>query len=141
MDISAIDKDYYLNSAASSKTSKLSGSLKNKDMSNATDEELMDVCKQFEAYFVEQVLKQAKETFTQGTSLDGGSYSTLTDFYKDSLMQEYASTITDKEDLGLAKTLYEQMKRNYSPSDIPLADKTDDTSAKEAVSTSLSEEE
>ena len=88
---------------------------------------------------MEQVLKQAKNTFTQGTSLDSGSYSTLTDYYKDNLMQEYASTITEKEDLGLAKVLYEQMKRNYSTSDIPLAQ--DDTSAKEAVSAALELEE
>ena len=97
------------------------------------------MCKQFEAYFVEQVLKQAKDTFTSGTPLDSGSYSTLTDYYKDNLMQEYASTITEKEDLGLAKVLYEQMKRNYSTSDIPLAQ--DDTSAKEAVSAALESEE
>ena len=140
MDISALQTDYYLNSASNSKANKLSGSLKTKDYSGSTDEELMDVCKQFEAYFVEQVLKQAKDTFTSGTPLDSGSYSTLTDYYKDNLMQEYASTITEKEDLGLAKVLYEQMKRNYSTSDIPLAQ--DDTSAKEAVSTAeLSEEE
>ena len=139
MDISALQSDLYLNNASSAKAQKLSGSLKNKDYAGSTDEELMDVCKQFEAYFVEQVLKQAKDTFTQGTTLDSGSYSTLTDYYNDNLMQEYASTITEKEDLGLAKVLYEQMKRNYSTSDIPLAQ--DDTSAKEAVSAALESEE
>lgn len=138
MDISSLQTDYYLNSASNANTSKLSGSLKNKDYSGATDDELMDVCKQFEAYFVEQVLKQAKDAFTSGTSLDSGSYSTLTDYYKDNLMQEYASTITEQQDFGLAKVLYEQMKRNYSASDIPTVQ--DDTSAKEAVSTAQESE-
>lgn len=122
MDISSLNLDYYANRASDAKASKLSSSLTTKDMSKADDEELMAACKQFESYFVEQVLKQAMETFTSGTDLDQGSYSNLTDFYKEQLMSEYAGKITDQQDLGLAKTLYEQMKRNYSPSDIPSAE-------------------
>lgn len=32
------------------------------DFSSASDEELMSVCKQFEAYFIEQVLKEVQKT-------------------------------------------------------------------------------
>ncbi|MDO4965605.1 MAG: rod-binding protein [Lachnospiraceae bacterium] len=141
MDISSLNAEYYANQAKNAKSSKLSGNLKNADLSGATDEELMDVCKQFESYFVEQVLKQAMDTFTEGDVTESGSLSTLTNYFKDGLMTEYAEKITDQQDLGLAKTLYEQMKRNYSPDDIKKAEvEADDTSAKEAVSTAMNEE-
>ena len=44
--------------------------------------------------------------------LDSGTNSTLVDYYKDNLIKEYASQTTEQEGLGLAKMLYEQMKRN-----------------------------
>jgi len=146
MDISSIYTDYVQQEATNANNKKISNSLKNADLSGATDEELMDVCKQFESYFVEQVLKQAMNTFTEGDQYSSGSMSTLTSYFKDSLMQEYAEKVTDQQNLGLAQTLYEQMKRNYSPSVIPQADSTegeevseDNTSAVEVVSTTLNE--
>ena len=36
----------------------------------------------------------------------------LVDYYKDNLVKEYAAEATEKESLGLAQMLYEQMKRN-----------------------------
>lgn len=115
MDIGSLYTDYYANTASNSSTSRLS-STASKDLSGATDEELMEVCKDFESYFVEQVLKQAMETFTEGDDTSSGAMSTLQGYYKDSLMKEYAAKITENQDMGLAKTLYEQMKRNYSTS-------------------------
>lgn len=114
MDIASLNADYYTNQASQAKNKQLSNSIKDKDLSGATDEELMKVCKQFESYFVEQVLKQAMETFAKETvESESGAMSTLKSYYKDSLVTEYASKMTDKSDFGLAKTLYEQMKRNY----------------------------
>lgn len=121
MDINSLYTDIYSKEAGNAKTNKLSNSIKNKDLSGATDEELMDVCKQFESYFVEQVLKQAMNTFTEGESTESGAMATLTSYHKDNLMTKYAEQITEKQNLGLAKTLYEQMKRNLSPDIIPKA--------------------
>lgn len=115
MDITSLYNDLYSKEAGNAKNKQLASSVKNKDFSNASDEELMGVCKQFESYFVEQVLKQSMSTFTQGDLTDSGAMATLTSYYKDNLMTEYANKITDREDLGLAKMLYEQMKRNISP--------------------------
>ncbi len=84
---------------------------KGSGISSAEDEKLMDACKQFESYFVEQMFKQMMKTVPEDP-LDQGSNSMLVDYYKDNLVKEYASTATDREDLGLAKMLYEQMKRN-----------------------------
>lgn len=152
MDIGSLYTDYYSKQISNAKSDRLSSSLKGKDMSGSTDEELMEVCKDFESYFVEQVLKQAMETFTTGDEMSSGSMSTLQGYYKDNLIKEYASKITENQDMGLAKTLYDQMKRNYSPdsiqpselkeqSAVEAAGKEDTSSAVEVASTVLSEDE
>ena len=114
MDIGSLYTDYYANQASDAKSNRLKGSLSNKDMSGASDEELMKVCKDFESYFVEQVLKQAVEVFTSGDEASSGSMSTLQSYYRDGLVKEYAEKVTENQEFGLAKTLYEQMKRNYA---------------------------
>ena len=109
--ISSIYNEYIANTAtnASSSASKISSDT---DYSNATDEELMDVCKQFEAYFLEQVFKQMTNTL-EGDEYSSSSTSTLVDYFKDEMIQEIASESTEQNSLGLAQMLYEQMKRNY----------------------------
>ena len=76
----------------------------------ATDEELMDACKEFEAYFMEQVMKEMIKT----TKLDGEdeSSNTMVDYFKDTAIADLAKESTDQNSLGLAQMLYEQMKRN-----------------------------
>ncbi len=79
----------------------------------SADDELMDACKQFEAYFVEQMFKEMRKTVPVN-ALDSGSNAQLVDYFKDNLTQEYAKEATERNSLGLAQMLYEQMKRNYS---------------------------
>lgn len=84
------------------------------DFSTATDEELMDACKEFETYLIEQVLKQVEKTskiFSDDGDESGGA---LVDYFMDSTMQKIAGDITDNQGLGIAQTLYESMKRQYS---------------------------
>ncbi|MDD6201497.1 MAG: rod-binding protein [Lachnospiraceae bacterium] len=82
------------------------------DYTNATDEELMDACKQFEAYFLEQMFKEMGKTVMKSESSDAPT-SNLVDFFKDNALQELATQSTETNSLGLAQMLYEQMKRNY----------------------------
>ncbi len=83
------------------------------DMSEATDEELMDACKQFEAYFIEQVYKSMQKMVPDNDdSVDATSQ--LKDYYEDALLSQYAETTANQGKLGIAEKLYEQMKRNYS---------------------------
>lgn len=84
-----------------------------KDFSKATDEELMEACKQFEAYFVEQMMKEMWKT-VKLTESDSASMNTLTDYFKDELISETAKQAVETNSTGLAQTLYEQMKRNYN---------------------------
>jgi len=94
---------------------KLKETVNNADYSEASDEELLDVCKQFESYFLEQVFKEMQKTvdcFKDENS--SSSNSNLVDFFKDSAIQSLAATSTENQGLGLAQMMYEQMKRNYN---------------------------
>lgn len=113
MDISGINNgyiDYLSNSAKTDSADKMQSSL-NADYKNATDDELMDVCKQFEAYFLEQVFKEMKKTVPDISGATGANKN-LMDFYSDKMIQDMAAESTERNGLGLAQMLYEQMKRN-----------------------------
>lgn len=113
MDIGNITSSYLdaYTSQATQSADKLEGQLKT-DYSKATDKELMDACKQFEAYFVEQMFKEMMKTIPESET--SSSYtSNLMNYYKDNMVQEIASSSTEQGGLGLAQMLYEQMKRNY----------------------------
>ncbi len=97
--------------AAALNTSDKAGKLEAKlsgDLDNSTDKELMDVCKSFESYFVEQLFKEMKKT-VPASDLDNNEYM---NYFGDMLYQEYADDVTESGDLGIARTLYESMKRN-----------------------------
>lgn len=113
MDIGGINNgyiDYLSNTAKTGSADKMQNSLK-ADYKNATDDELMDVCKQFEAYFVEQVFKEMRKTVPDISGATGANKN-LMDFYYDNMIQKMAAESTERNSLGLAQTLYEQMKRN-----------------------------
>ncbi len=114
MDISNITSmysDVYAN-ATNQAASKLQSKIDGADYSKATDEELMDACKQFEAYFVEQMYKGMLKTIPKSEE-SSGSIGTMMDYYEDQMVQQLAEQTTEQSGLGLAQMLYEQMKRNY----------------------------
>lgn len=112
MDINNIASAYQeaYSSASTQSASQLQQKL-GTDYSKATDDELMDACKQFEAYFLEQVFKEMVKTIP--SEEESGSTSSMVDFYKDQMIQNIATESTERNSLGLAQTLYEQMRRNY----------------------------
>lgn len=115
MDISNITSmysDVYAN-ATNQAAAKLQNKIDGADYSKATDEELMDACKQFEAYFVEQMYKGMLKTIPKSED-SSGSIGTMKDYYEEQMVQKLAEQTTEQTGLGLAQMLYEQMKRNYS---------------------------
>lgn len=85
--------------------------LESTDYSQSTEDELLDACKEFEAYFVEQAFKAMKKMVPEN---EEGSSSDYMDYFGDTLIQEYAKSATEQGDgFGIANMLYEQMKRNY----------------------------
>ena len=91
--------------------SKLKETVNNSDYSEASDEELMDVCKQFESYFLEQMYKEMFKTI--GSEEGDGPLSSLVDYFKDGAIQSLASQTTEQTGGPRAQQQYEQMKRKY----------------------------
>ena len=113
--ISCMYNDIASNASAQS-AAKLKDQLNNRDYKNATKDELMDACKEFEAYFLEQMYKSMIKTIPQSEGMSS-SNMTMMDYYKDQMVQNIAKETTDQNDMGLARMLYEQMCRNYGLSD------------------------
>lgn len=117
MDIGSINSmnkmytDYLANSASSKKAERMA-QLAEQGYANASDDELMEVCKEFEAYFLEQVFKQMQKTVPE-SEFSSSSTAALVDYFKDNAIQKLAAQATEQNTLGLAQMMYEQMKRNY----------------------------
>lgn len=116
-DVTAMYGNMYTN-AANQTASKLQNQLSGKDYSKVSEDELMSACKQFEAYFIEQMYKGMLKTIPQNE--DTSNYtSTVMDFYKDQMVQSIAEETSSQGGFGLAQMLYEQMKRNYGIAEAP----------------------
>lgn len=112
MDIGSLYSDYLTSTA--SKASNLEKSLKG-DTLRKSDDELLDVCKEFEAYFYEQVFKNMEKAMVPSNENQDNANGTLVDYYKEKLIGEYSKSVVDQSEAGgnsLAMQLYEQMKRN-----------------------------
>ena len=95
---------------SSNNANNIKNKLENTDYTTSTDDELLDACKEFESYFVEQVFKALQKMVPENEESD----SKYMDMFGDTLIQEYAKSATNQGDgFGIANMLYEQMKRNY----------------------------
>ena len=100
------------NMAATNQANSLPNSL-NSISSDTSEDELMQVCKDFESYFVEEVLKEIKESLMDDDEEDS-STSTMTDYYMDNVIEQVADQVVDEVGTSFTQQLYEQMKRNYN---------------------------
>ena len=115
-----------------SKAIGLQNKLTGLDEANSTDEEIMEVCKEFEAYLVEKVFDRMKDAMTDSEEEEGDYLS----YFGDMMYQEYAKQIAENGELGLAQQLYESMKKNTVS---PIRESLQNTAATEAVSTVVNE--
>ena len=102
-DISSLKTDEFA-------SEKLQSKLKDADSTSSTDDQLMDACKQFESYFMEQVFKEMEKTIPE-TEYTSQATSSMVDYAKQNWIQQIAKESTESNPVGLAQTLYEQMKR------------------------------
>ena len=118
MDFLSINNNYYNglmeNTATGMTTKKLTDSVK-KAESTTDDEELMKACKSFEAYMVEQVMAKMEE-ISHIEGVDSKEDNEYLSMFKDSFIKDKAELLTENTDLGIAKMLYESMKRNTTTS-------------------------
>ncbi|MBQ1896556.1 MAG: rod-binding protein [Lachnospiraceae bacterium] len=115
MDISNISSltDYYTSVTGEAGATELARSLSGRAENASTDDELMDVCKQFESYMLEQVFKHMDKTVMRNNDGKDASTENLVDYFRSQSIQELASQSTEKQGLGIAQQLYEQLRRNY----------------------------
>lgn len=99
----------YSQTAASATSSTLQSSLGTVN-DESSDDQLMSVCKDFEAYFVQKIIESAKSTISESEE-DEGEYMK---YFGDIQNQQYAETITDNGGIGLAQQLYDSMKTTYN---------------------------
>lgn len=92
---------------------KLEQNINSKDYQTASSDELMEACKEFEAYFVEQVIKSMEKMIPKDEDEENSSASSYLENFSDLLTREMAGAVTEQNDFGIAQMLYEQMKRNY----------------------------
>lgn len=74
-----------------------------------TDDEMMEACKEFEAYMLEQIYKGMEKTILRADE-EENDYE---QYFGDLRTQELAKQATEQGGIGLAQELYEAMKRNY----------------------------
>ena len=94
----------YTSSINTTNAKELEGKLSNISIEN--DDEIMEVCKSFESYFIEQVFKALKKTVPESET-NSGEYL---DLFGDKLYEEYAAMATESQGFGIAKMLYDSMK-------------------------------
>lgn len=101
-------------SASTQSGNKLTSSL-NSLSTDATEEELKEVINDFTSYFVEQVIKEMKDTFTLKEEEESDStMSQYEDLYMDKAIELVADEVVEQVGSGYTQELYEAMKRNYN---------------------------
>jgi len=112
IDPSSYYSDYYAN-ASNASADALENTL-GKVGQKATEEELMNACKEFEAYFIEQMYKGMEKTIMKAEEDESSNANQYLNFFKDMQTEAYAKATAEQGNgIGLAQQLYEQMKRNY----------------------------
>ncbi|MDD6038577.1 MAG: hypothetical protein PUD20_07300 [bacterium] len=96
----------------------------------SSEEEMKQAIKDFESYFVEQLLKQVQESLKDDDESANGQ---MTDYFMGHVNEQIADKIVDQVGDRITQTLYEQMRRNYN---IPEA-----TEAEEAATEGVTAEE
>ena len=84
------------------------------NLSNKKNQELKDVAEQFEAIFVHQMLKQAR----QGKLAEGLFSSEAQDTFNNMLDIEYSQILSKKSNFGIADALIKQFQPHLKIKDI-----------------------
>ena len=110
--------EYAVSESRNAGTEALKAKLQNAD--KASDNELMEACKSFEAYFLEQIFKEMQKSVDAlKPETEDKSTQTLVDYFKNETLQDVCSQSVEMRSNGFAKMLYENLTRNY---DIPTAE-------------------
>ena len=74
---------------------------------------MKEVCQNFEAFFIQSMFKEMRETVPQGGLLED-SFSS--DFYREMMDKQVAMHSAKRNDFGLARAMYEQFSASSGES-------------------------
>ena len=81
---------------------------KTKNAAEAEDEQLLEACEEFEAYYLNKVFGQMRKTIPRSDLLEK---SQGRDYFEDMLYDAYSKEIAGGSGAGLKDMLYKQLKR------------------------------
>lgn len=80
-----------------------------------SDDDMLDACKQFEAYMIQQMYKNMErmaKVFSDDEEEDGGS-NQYVEMFSDTYLENIANTMVyNGQGLGIAEQLYDSIQRN-----------------------------
>jgi len=109
MDIKGIGNDITkaYNNISNSQTSEAEfKAMFEKAIKERDDEELMEACEGFEAYFVQRLFKEMRKTIPDGGLFESSNEKEI---YEDMLDEKYSETISKSNGAGIATALYKQL--------------------------------
>lgn len=81
----------------------------NNAVEKKNDEDLKKACKEFEGYYLQQMLSEMRKTVPESGLLEKSEGRTI---YEDMLYEEYAKNISKGKGLGVSDMLYKQLSKN-----------------------------
>ena len=103
----------YTNTKASNKASDVKKTASNIS-SQSTEEELTKAVKDFEKYFVEQVIKKFKESVDNMKEESDTNISMYSDYFMDATISQLAQQLVDSEGAGLTEDFVQSIMRTYN---------------------------
>lgn len=87
-------------------SSSINNMKKGSSMSELEATKLKEACRDFEALFIKQMLDTMRKTVSKSGMIDGGMGE---DVFEDMLYDNYAKSMADTGDFGIAKMMYSEM--------------------------------
>lgn len=105
--------DTYLTSYSTTANDAASNRLTNQVQNAENDEEMLDACKQFEAYMIQQMFKSMEESAKIFSDDDEDDSSSYVNMFEDNYLSTIAEQMVNSgQGVGLAEQLYQSMKNN-----------------------------
>ena len=112
MAVSSIGDTYFTNYSADA-TDAVSDRVTNQIQNEGTDEEMLDACKQFEEYMIQQMLKSMEESAKVFSDDEDDSSGEYVEMFQDNYLSAIAEQMVNSgQGLGIAEQLYNSINQN-----------------------------
>lgn len=110
--------DTYLTNYSTTANDAISERLTSNVQQAETDEEMLDACKQFEAYMIQQMFKTMEESAKVFSDEEDDDSSDYVNMFQDNYLSTIAEQMVNSgQGMGIAEQLYESMKNNSVATD------------------------